>query len=277
MKNNMIKIGGYLTLMLGFALFFTQCSTDLSGTEQEAQVSEAVTMRGAGPGTGVCTLGAGAAVTAGDLCNYLATNFPQEALSEEEIEALLYMREEEKLARDVYLKLYEKWQYFIFEPISKSEQRHMDAVGCLIDKYGLTDPVGDNPVGSFENDMLQEQYENLITSGVESLEAALTAGATIEDLDLSDLKQAVAETNNADITAVFNNLIRGSGNHLRAFVTHLNRLGIDYEPVYLSPEEFEAVITSTAEPGSLFCDECPYCGINNQPLNRNGRRLNGRF
>ena len=35
-----------------------------------------------------------------------------------EVEALQYMREEEKLARDVYLALYEEWQLPIFQTIA---------------------------------------------------------------------------------------------------------------------------------------------------------------
>jgi len=49
-------------------------------------------------------------------------------LSDEETEALLYMREEEKLARDVYLNAYERWKQPIFYNISLAEQNHMDAI-----------------------------------------------------------------------------------------------------------------------------------------------------
>ena len=53
------------------------------------------------------------------------------SLSDEEVYWLMYMREEEKLARDVYATLYEKWGTRIFNNIRVSEQRHMDAVKAL--------------------------------------------------------------------------------------------------------------------------------------------------
>ncbi len=63
-------------------------------------------------------------------------------LSQEEIDDLVYLREEEKLARDVYLHLYNTWGQWIFENIAASEQQHMDAVKTLLDRYGIHDPVG---------------------------------------------------------------------------------------------------------------------------------------
>ena len=59
------------------------------------------------------------------------------------------MREEEKLARDVYLAMDDLWGLRVFSQISWSEQNHMDAVLAVLDKYGVLDPVGDNPTGVF--------------------------------------------------------------------------------------------------------------------------------
>ncbi len=64
-------------------------------------------------------------------------------LTAAEEEGLLFMREEEKLARDVYLVLFDKWGLRVFENIAESEQRHMDAVLYLLGKYGLDDPARD--------------------------------------------------------------------------------------------------------------------------------------
>ena len=68
-------------------------------------------------------------------------------LSAEEAEGILYMREEEKLARDVYLTLHEKWEMPIFQNISSSEQTHTDAVKTLIDRYELDDPAAGKRYG----------------------------------------------------------------------------------------------------------------------------------
>jgi hypothetical protein len=143
----------------------------------------------------------------------------QVALQLTELEELniTYMREEEKLARDVYLVMYDLWGANIFANISDSEQRHMDAIKNLITRYGLTDPVVDDTVGQFTNPELKELYDDLIEDGEVSLEEALKVGVAIEELDIADLKQALADTDKKNIERVFQNLLNGSNNHLDAF------------------------------------------------------------
>jgi hypothetical protein len=138
-------------------------------------------------------------------------------LTELEEQNILYMREEEKLARDVYLVMYDLWGADIFANISESEQRHMDAVKKLITRYGLTDPVADDLIGVFTNPDLKELYDDLIKAGEVSLEEALKVGVAIEELDIADLKQALTETDKRNIERVFQNLLNGSYNHLEAF------------------------------------------------------------
>lgn len=138
-------------------------------------------------------------------------------LSVDEEAGLQFMREEEKLARDVYLNMYELWGAEIFANISESEQRHMDAVGRLITRYGLTDPIGVDEIGVFENTALTEAYGDLMIRGSESLEAALQVGVDIEELDIADLEEALKEVSMRSIQRVFNNLLDGSENHFAAF------------------------------------------------------------
>lgn len=59
------------------------------------------------------------------------------ALSAEEIAGLYYMREEEKLAHDVYLNLYDRWGAQVFANIAESETAHTEAVRQLILAHGL--------------------------------------------------------------------------------------------------------------------------------------------
>ncbi len=182
--------------------------------------------------------------------NYIS-NLPKESLSKEEIKHLKYMREEEKLARDVYITLYKKWKLPIFRNISKSENWHMYMVKLLLDKYNLNDPVektGDK-IGIFKNKELQNLYNTLIEKGSRSLKDALIVGATIEDLDIRDLQKSIKITDNKDINLVFNNLEKGSRNHLRAFVKTLKRYGWDYKPKYISEEYFNQIINSKWERG----------------------------
>ena len=177
-------------------------------------------------------------------------NLPYEELSAEEELGLIRMREEEKLARDVYAALYDIWQKPVFRNISQSEQRHMNAVKVLIDKYELIDPVSDSTMGVFTDPEFSGLYESLVEQGSASLVDALIVGATIEDLDIKDLRDFLAQTDNEDITAVYENLLRGSRNHLRAFTYLLSLNGETYEAQYITQEELEAIITSPRETGS---------------------------
>lgn len=112
------------------------------------------------------------------------TSLPTEPLNSAELTSLSVMREEEKLARDVYITLYNKWGVNIFTNISHSEQTHMDAILMLLSKYSLTDPVGNNAVGVFNNVTLQNLYNQLVAQGNTSVLDAYKVGATIEDLDI---------------------------------------------------------------------------------------------
>jgi len=164
-------------------------------------------------------------------------------LEDSESQGLLYMREEEKLARDVYLTLYEKYNSLaIFDNIAESEQRHMDSIKTLLDRYSLDDPVEGKEIGEFTNQKLQDLYYNLISEGEQSLVDALTVGGKIEEIDIIDLKEYIEQTDQLDIKRVYNNLLEGSKNHLRAFVKELEMNGVTYEPFYLSQEDFDDII-----------------------------------
>ncbi len=164
---------------------------------------------------------------------------PKETLSKDELRSITHMREEEKLARDVYNKLYEYWKLPIFSNIAKSEQRHMDMVGLLIEKYELNDPE------------MQKLYDKLIAEGKKSLNDALKVGCLIEDLDIYDLNAALTKVDNQDIKYVYTNIRRGSYNHLNSFYNTLKRYGGTYTPQYISQDEFDRIISlrTTGRPG----------------------------
>jgi hypothetical protein len=176
--------------------------------------------------------------------------FPKESLSDVEIAGLMFMREEEKLAHDVYTKFYDVWNSQIFGNIANSEQTHADAVLSLIEKYNLIDPVGNSGEGIFQNTDLQKLYTDLVNDGLNSLEDALKVGAAIEEIDILDLEtQLESRVDNQDITYVYENLLKGSRNHLRAFVKNMNTLGINYQPQYLSTAEYNEIISGAIENG----------------------------
>ena len=171
-------------------------------------------------------------------------------LSIAEVEGLLYMREEEKLAKDVYLTLYEKWGMSIFQNIANAEQTHMDAVKTLIERYGLEDPAAASDIGVFTNSTLQDLYDQLVETGNQSLGDALRVGAAIEEIDILDLEEYIAQTDKADIQMVYDNLMKGSRNHLRSFVSTLKKQeGEIYEPQYLSQEAYDAIVSTPTEAG----------------------------
>lgn len=179
----------------------------------------------------------------------VVASLPNQSLSQAEIDGLLLMREEEKLARDVYQTLYGEWGLRIFANIAQSEQTHTEAVRDLLEKYNLEDPVTDDTIGVFQNEELQGLYNSLTERGQQSELEALTVGAIIEDLDIKDLQDLAAETDNEDIQLVYENLTRGSRNHLRAFTRQLYNRGGSYEPSYISVSDYEAILESAQETG----------------------------
>jgi hypothetical protein len=168
-------------------------------------------------------------------------------ISQTEIDSIIWMREEEKLAKDVYTTLGQVWGINIFTNISSAEQTHTDSVKTLIDRYGLEDPITDETIGIFKNETFSKLYQDLVKQGSSSLVEALKVGALIEELDIKDLQERVTTT--ADIDLVFQNLERGSRNHLRAFTRQLSQQGENYVPIYISQSEFDEIIGSEVERG----------------------------
>lgn len=140
------------------------------------------------------------------------------AISPTESASLQYMREEEKLAHDVYVTLYAKWGLRMFNNISAAEQRHTDAIVTLLNRYGIDDPAAGSAVGVFTNPDLQALYDKLHRPRRHLRRPrARKVGVLVEQTDIQDLKTHIAETTKTDILQVYNNLLRGSQNHLRAF------------------------------------------------------------
>lgn len=167
-------------------------------------------------------------------------------LSDDEVADLLYMREEEKLAHDVYITLYTQWGYPVFDNIATAEQTHTAAVLQLMTLYGIADPTTGNGVGVFVNNDLQALYDDLVAQGSQSLPAALRVGGLIEETDILDLEASIAATDHADIQFVYGNLLAGSKNHLRAFASVYERMtGEPYQPQILDQATFDAIMNDT--------------------------------
>lgn len=170
-----------------------------------------------------------------------------EGLTWKEREGLKFTREEEKLARDVYamLEMHDR----SFGNIGSSEQSHMDAVATLLARYEVADPAAGRAPGDFANPELQDLYDALVDQGSSSRAAALSVGVEIEELDIHDIEDLAAEVTHPDILAVYDNLTRGSRNHLRTFYGKLVAAGGTYTPRYLDREAFDSIVASPMERG----------------------------
>jgi hypothetical protein len=197
-----------------------------------------------GPGRGMQGSGNGG------MCLALIGSIAKQPLDPTEATELAYMREEEKLAHDVYATLHSRWNLPIFGNISRSEEQHFNALKLLLDRYALPDPAANSPVGAFQNSGLRSLYGDLIAQGGRSLTAALRVGATIEDLDIRDLEKAAASTDNNDLKLVYQNLRQGSENHMRAFIRQLEAAGESYTPQYISQAGLAEILASPQQTGS---------------------------
>lgn len=173
-------------------------------------------------------------------------------LTADETATLLFVREEEKLARDVYLTLFNKWGTKTFQNIAlNSEQQHMDVMGTLVDTYNLQDPVLTDTIGAFTDPVLLGLYQDLVMRGSTSQNDGLHVGGFIEEFDINDLQEAIDEANAgskpADIIAAYTNLMCGSRNHLRAFVGQIEKNGVDYQAQVIPQATVDAIVSSPEE------------------------------
>jgi len=183
-----------------------------------------------------------------DCCDGAQNLLPTGELTQAEIDSLTFMREEEKLARDVYLTLYDQWGLPIFQNIASSEQKHTDSVKGLLDLYGITDPVANDSIGVFTDDNLQALYDQLVAQGSASLVDAFKVGAAIEEIDILDLQEGLSETDDPNIIMVYNNLLNGSYNHLRSFVSQIKRqTGESYQPQYMPLDSYNTIISASSD------------------------------
>lgn len=183
-------------------------------------------------------------------------------LTEAEIEGLMEMREEEKLAGDVYSFFYEKYNQLIFSNISKSETAHKNAVLYLIEGYGLTDPTPAE-TATFANSLFNDLYAQLTEQGSTSLVEALKIGAFIEEYYIADLERLLDETQNEDVLRVYGHLLNGSKNHIRAFTRILDNLGETYTPTVISEEHYMEILAEAPAVGNAFIENGTYGTCNN--------------
>ena len=106
-------------------------------------------------------------------------------------------------------------------------------------------------MGSFENETLQNLYDSLTSLGSTDLESAFMVGALIEEVDINDLNLAIESLDNEGVIVVYQNLNKGSRNHLRSFYMKITSTGIDYKPQILEENYFNAIVNSDMETGAV--------------------------
>ena len=163
------------------------------------------------------------------------------ALSKKESDTLNFMREEEKLARDVYSELYKQWNIQIFTNIAASEQKHMEKVKVFLDAYQLPDPAS-SEAGQFNNAVLQNLYDDLLAKGSKSKLEAFKVGAMVEEVDIFDLENAIDETDNDELKSMYTQLMLASHNHLRAFSRQIITIEGEYVAQYMSSEAVSTIL-----------------------------------
>jgi hypothetical protein len=141
------------------------------------------------------------------------------ALGTDTLDALRYIREEVKLARDLYGALSDIWGLEVFENTAKSKQLLMNAVSYLLKPYGFDDPA-DN-AGKFVDSDLQELYSYLIDQGKVSRNNAIDVTILIEQTVIADLNDVLLQTNEKDVHKVLTLLMEGSENHLHEISRYL--------------------------------------------------------
>jgi len=150
-------------------------------------------------------------------------------LNTDEIVGLKYMREEEELARDLYMAIYNTKGLTVFNTIStKSETVHAQKMLDLLNTYGEADPSTGIP-STYTDPALQSLYDLLLnmSTGATSTDLdALMVGALVEETDISDIndRKALVQPVHALIIQTYDNLLCGSRNHLRSFVSQVELL-----------------------------------------------------
>lgn len=179
-------------------------------------------------------------------CQESESPTPSPQLSVAEVETLIFTREEEKLAFDVYSYAFEQYGITAFQNIAKSETQHIQSVLRLMASYGISDPLnGDQTLGKFTDPALQLLFKQLKERVDLSESEAVKVGLLIEDMDIYDLQMGILETDKALIQALYQSLMCGSENHMRSFYNLATQAGIDYSPEYISLSEYNQIINSS--------------------------------
>lgn len=173
-------------------------------------------------------------------------------LTDAEKNHVLWMREESKVARDLYTFLFNRWGIPVFKKKMVKEQVNMDRSLTIINKYGLTDPIVKDEQGIYSKENFRQMYVELAMRGNSSLPEALRAAAITEELDIMELEDALQNTiTNPDLKSIYNTMAVSSRNHLRAIIEQIQCMGEIYGPQRLPEKRFYSIVDSPVEPETV--------------------------
>jgi len=165
------------------------------------------------------------------------------ALTDSEADGLTFMREEEKLAHDLYVAMADLYGLPVLSNIARSEGLHMDAMLTLLKAYGLPDPAAGKQAGEFTDPTLQALYDDLLVRAQDSSAEALHVAALVEETDILDLQARLAQTDRPDIAQAYQHLLQASRMHLCSFALQIERqTGSEYEPVLLDASAYASLV-----------------------------------
>ena len=157
-------------------------------------------------------------------------------LTMDEANGLKYMREEEELARDLYMTIFNNKGLTVFQSISlNSEVAHAQSMLNLLNTYSVADPSTGSPT-TYSDPALQTLFNDLLatSTGAGATDVdALMVGALVEEVDIADInkEKALVQPVHALIIQTYDNLLCGSRNHLRSFVGQIELItGTAYTP-----------------------------------------------
>jgi hypothetical protein len=156
-------------------------------------------------------------------CTGLGITAQQGTLTDAQKATLASMAQEEKLAHDLYAAFAARYDAAVFDHIAAAESQHLAAVNTLSQRYGVSDPTANQPIGTFTDPAVQASYDKLLAQGEQRLSAALAAGQQVERDNIADLKAALNGLTAPDVKQVYTNLLAASERHLTAFTRWANR------------------------------------------------------
>lgn len=171
-------------------------------------------------------------------------------LTADEIEFIFAVREDEKVARDLYFSFFQKFGLKPFENIGKAEDNHIKATEKLFDYYEIDYPAL-SANGKFEDAIRQKLYDSLLLKGTPELEA-FKVMAFLEESNIVEYGEVLKTIVNPNIKIVIENLAKASANHFKAAIRQITALGGTYAPALMTQEQYRAVIAIGFEQGKRY-------------------------